>query len=246
MSPKNSSERMAEVMARARHQWRARRRAEVEVGTAPQPPPSAFTIALSREAGANGALVARALGERLGWAVYDRELLERVAEAMGLRASLLEGVDERRQSWLRECLEALTAAAGVSEGAFVRHLLETLLSLAANGECVIVGRGAAQILPAATTLRVRLVGPVAGRTEVVRQRLGVSAEEAGRWVAETDAERSRFVKDYFGKDPPDPRLYDLVLNSARFSVPECAELIIETLRRLQARPPAECPGLVTG
>jgi len=93
---------------------------------------------------------------------------------------------------------------------------------------------------------VRLVGPVAGRTEVVRQRLGVSAEEAGRWVAETDAERSRFVKDYFGKDPPDPRLYDLVLNSARFSVPECAELIIETLRRLQARPPAECPGLVTG
>lgn len=61
---------------------------------------------------------------------------------------------------------------------------------------VIVGRGGAQILPAATTLRVRVVAPIAERVKVVQQRLGVSVEEAARQVAKIDMERTRFVKDH--------------------------------------------------
>ena len=38
-----------------------------------------------------------------------------------------------------------------------------------------------------------------------------------------------------GKDPTDPAGYDLILNSGRFTVDECADLIIEGLRRLQAQ-----------
>ncbi|MGE5388460.1 MAG: hypothetical protein ACM3NE_06195, partial [Hyphomicrobiales bacterium] len=38
----------------------------------PETPPS-FTIALSREAGSGGTLVAREIGRRLNWPVYDRE-----------------------------------------------------------------------------------------------------------------------------------------------------------------------------
>jgi len=161
-----------------------------------------------------------------------------------VRASLLESVDERRKGWLQECLEAFGSGSTVSESAYVRRLVETLLALASRGECVLVGRGAPQLLPAATTLRVRLVGPVADRVKVVRQRFGISEEEAARWVAKTDAERGRFVKDHFRKDPADPRLYDLVLNSARLSAGECADLIVEALRRLQARAPARRAELV--
>jgi hypothetical protein len=43
--------------------------------------------------------------------------------------------------------------------AYVHHLSQAILSLGAHGRCVIIGRGAAQILPAQTTLRVRLIGP---------------------------------------------------------------------------------------
>jgi cytidylate kinase len=224
MGGKNSSERLAEAMARASSHEQTR--------LAETP---AFTIALSREAGANAAPVTRALGERLGWPVYDRELLQRIAGEMGVRATLLESMDERRKGWLQECLEAFGSGSTVSESAYVRRLVETLLALASHGECVLVGRGAPQLLPPATTLRVRLVGPVADRVKVVRQRFGISEEEAARWVTKTDAERARFVKDHFRKDPTDPRLYDLVLNSARLSAGECADLIVEALRRLQAR-----------
>jgi hypothetical protein len=48
---------------------------------------------------------------------------------MGLRVSLIESLDERRQSWLRESLEALASGPPASEAAYVHHLSETILSL---------------------------------------------------------------------------------------------------------------------
>lgn len=245
MNTKCSSERLAEAMERTRQRWQTRHAPEATAGSSPAPSPPAWTIALSRETGTSGTLVAREIGERLGWAVYDRELLERVAEEMGLRARLLESVDEKRKSWLQECLEAFTSAPAASKSAYVRHLVETLLSLAAHGECVIVGRGAAQVLPVATTLRVRLVGPVEHRLATIRQQLGMSAEEATRWVAQTDEERVRFVKDYFQKDPTDPGRYDLVLNTSRFSVAECAALVIAALHQLQTHAQVKHPARAT-
>jgi hypothetical protein len=102
--------------------------------------------------------------------VYDHELLQWIAQEMHVRTSLLQSVDERRQSWPLETAEAfLTASresdsqAMVSESGYVRHLVQTVLALGVHGECVIVGRGAAFILPAETTLRVRLVAPVKQR-----------------------------------------------------------------------------------
>jgi hypothetical protein len=67
MDQKKSSERVAEAIGRARHQWQARRKAEAIAESPPMPSLPAWTIALSREAGANGPRVARAVGERLGW-----------------------------------------------------------------------------------------------------------------------------------------------------------------------------------
>ena len=44
-----------------------------------------FSIAISRDSGANGHLIARAVGARLDWPVYDKELVSRIAGEMGLR-----------------------------------------------------------------------------------------------------------------------------------------------------------------
>src|SRR5262249_28050963 len=130
----------------------------------------AWTIAISREAGANGTGIARLVGERLGWPVYDRELLERIAHNMGLHARLVENVDEKQRSWLEESLAGLSSARALSGSRYVRHLVRTVLSLAARGNCVLVGRGAAQVLPAGTTLRVRLVAPLEARITAVSRK----------------------------------------------------------------------------
>lgn len=194
-----------------------------------------FTIALSREVGARGTSVGRALGARLGWAVYDNEILERIAQEMKVRPGDLQRVDERHASLLNEFIESFGSGPSVSEGAYVRHLSATLRALGARGECVIVGRGATHFLPPQTTLRVRLTATLDDRLATMSRELGVPRDQAARHVETTDRERVRFIKDYFHKDPTDPQNYDLVLNASRFSVEECAELIVEALRRLQAR-----------
>jgi cytidylate kinase len=225
MSLRSLSENLAVALVRAAAQ---------EGGTKPPPPP-AFTIALSREVGARGTTIARELGERLGWPVYDNEILERIACEMKLHPRRLVDLDEKRASLLTEFVESFSTGPVVSETAYVQHLIKTLLALGAQGGCVIVGRGAAQLLPPETTLRVRLVADRDDRIGVMSQRLGVPRPEAARYVEKKDRERELFVKHHFHKDPADPRLFDLVLNSTRFSVGECADIILEALRRFQGR-----------
>jgi cytidylate kinase len=225
------SSHLTEALLRASAHWQERHAAETQ--GRPGPGPSACTIAISREAGALGSSVGREVSARLGWQLYDQELLHRIGEEMGLRASLLQSVDETRANWLRDFLVGLTHEKSVSDISYVRHLIEVLLSLAAHGECVIVGRGAPHLLPADSTLRVRLVAPRPFRVGVIQKARGWSAEEAARWIDATDRERAHFVKAHFRKDPADPEQYDLIVNTGRFSVNQSAGLIIDALRNLE-------------
>ena len=231
---------MPQLVEKSCQHWEARRQATAaQRNGVPQASP-VFTVALSREVGTDGTAVAQEVGKQLGWHVYDHELLEHIAKEMGLRTALLESVDEKNQSWLLETVEAFASVptqsdwgAFVSESEFVHKLVQTVLALGVHGECVIVGRGAPFILPAATTLRVRLVGPIRERVKALSRKLNISESEAARQVRTTDRERNDFVQDHFLKDPTDPRYYDLVLNATSLSKIETAELIVDALRRRQ-------------
>jgi cytidylate kinase len=246
MNCQPSSEQMREIVARALRHWRIEGKDEPTASESSDLglPSPALTIAISRQSGANGSRIARLVGQRLSWPVYDRELLERLADEMGLRTDLGETLDEQRPSWLEECLEdfrarprnssmdglpALPSLPEVIEDAPVRHLLRVLFALAADGLCVIVGRGAAQVLPAATTLRVRVVAPLAKRVARMQERFALLPDAAEERVRQIDADRNHLVRQYFHKNPDDPALYDLILNSGQLDTEECAELILTAL-----------------
>jgi hypothetical protein len=202
-------------------------------GQAPPPPPWCITI--SREAGALGNSVATAIGKKLSWPVYDREILDKIGEEMQRPPQHLESVDERPSYWLEECLSGMLSQCVVSADTYLKYLVGTVRGLGAVGRCVIVGRGANYILPAATTLRVRLVASPEDRVRVIARRRKLSQREATTWVETTERQRAAFVKRYFGQDSTDPHHYDLVLNMSRLSVEEAAEVIIQMLRRFQER-----------
>jgi cytidylate kinase len=228
-TPTRSLEVRADVLEHTQHHWQQRRHA----GAAGARP--AASIALVREAGTPGTSVAREVGARLGWQVYDHELLERISQESGLRLNLLENIDERQKNWLTESVEAFEAVPAVSENTYVRHLVQTVLSLGTLGHCVIVGRGAAFILPLDRTLRVRLVGDLEHRIEGAAHRQGLTRAEAARWVEQKERERTRFVRDHFLKDSTDPHHFDLILNTSRWSIADCADVIVEAARRVEAR-----------
>jgi cytidylate kinase len=194
-------------------------------------PERPFSIAISREAGTRGPAVGQAVGARLGWKVYDQELLEIVARELHVRVKLLENLDDRHVTWLQESIESFAAVPAVREGKYVRQLIETMLSLAATGQCVIVGRGSQFVLPPATTLRVRLVAPVEFRIANVSHDQNLARHEAAKFIEQTDRARMQFVRLHFLRDSTDPRYYDLFLNAAQFTADECADLVIAALQK---------------
>lgn len=224
-------DRMADSLEHRQQHW-SRRSRELASRTLK---PHHATVALTREAGTPGTSVAREVGARLNWPVYDHELVDLIAQETGLRANLLKNVDERHHPWLLECFESLGTPGRISEGGYAVHVFETVVALGAQGHCIIVGRGASHILPSFSTLRVRLVAPLEDRIASVARQQNLSREEAARWVENTDRERTDFVKAHFFKNATDPRHYDVVLNSSRWSVPECADLIVQAVHQLESR-----------
>ncbi len=61
-------------------------------------------IAISREAGAGGSETARLVGQRLGWEVLDKDLLDRVAEQLRASRPMLDLVDETTANWAYDIL----------------------------------------------------------------------------------------------------------------------------------------------
>lgn len=227
----STSERTAAALDRACRHWVTAHQPRSEHASS-----RPYTIALSRQAGTQAITIANLVGQRLGWPVYDQELLRLIGEQMGLRDKLLESVDEKQVTWIQECVQAFSEAPGANASSYVHHLVELLFSLASHGQCVIVGRGAAQILPAETTLRVRLVGPLQDRVRATEEQFAIATKEARQLVDKTDRQRHQFVLDHFHKDAADPALYDVLLNPFRLSPEACADLIVESLHRLERLP----------
>src|SRR5436305_10388876 len=66
---------------------------------AARPVPAALTIALSREAGARGGTIGRRVGRKLGWPVYDKELLEYMAQEAVARQGMTDNLQGTAGDW---------------------------------------------------------------------------------------------------------------------------------------------------
>ena len=64
-------------------------------------------VTVSREYGAGGSELAHALGERLGWRVFDREIIGLVAERLRLDRGTVESLDEQTPSFLSRVAQTL-------------------------------------------------------------------------------------------------------------------------------------------
>lgn len=186
-----------------------------------------LTIAISREVGAQGTAVGREVGRLLSWPVFDHELLEEIAREMRVNLREIEYADERPGNWLEESLETFGSRRAVTEMSYFVHLRELIETLGRRGRCVIVGRGSAHLLSAATTFRVRIQAPLPDRITVVCRERGCSHADAVQWIKTETENRRKFYLDHFRSDPADSHAYDLIVDSSRFSLTGCAELIVK-------------------
>lgn len=186
-------------------------------------------IALSRAVGLPGQEIASILNLRLGWPVFDREILQAMAGDETWRRELYEAMDGRDSNWLEDFLAGMSAAREGRDEYF-RRLCETMLSLARKGHAIFVGRAADLILPRDAGLRVRVT---ATREYCIRAwaiQKGLTFEKAVREVEELEHERARFIRHHFHIEASEQTRHDMILNMEQFTGPQAAEVIMTALR----------------
>ena len=199
----------------------------------PLPPrhgPTTLTIAVSREAGARGSTIARRVGRKLGWQVYDQEVLEYMAQEAVVSQGVLETPAVTPADWVEARLKQLVQERALPELPNILNLARVVLTLGAQGQAILIGRGAGCILPRETTLNVRIISPLQERIAYMGQWLRLTVEEATERVRMRDERRTEFIVANFQRDPNDMHHYDLILNSSLLGEDVCAELIAQAAR----------------
>lgn len=182
-------------------------------------------ITVEREYGSRGAEFAHHLAKHLGWRIIDHCLIEEVAKEAGVSLNLAERCDERLDPWYYrfgkafwhgsiERLPALPESDVFDSESMVSFVREYMQKIAEEGNCVILGRGAASIL--ARTPGAFHVFVYASQWRKVRwfeEHFPEHASEAERELAATDKRRAAYVKRYFEQEWTDRRLYHMMINS---------------------------------
>lgn len=197
---------------------------------APASLPRGLSIALSREAGSRGSSIARRVSARMGWDIYTQEMIEVLAQESALNSEIVKELPPGAAEWVEEHIQQLLQEQSVSRNPQVIELARVIALLGVQGEVVMLGRGAGCVLPAATTLHVRLVAPLQDRVAYMGQCLRLTDEEASEQVRRRDHRRAEFLSTHFHRKPGDMHQYDMVLNTSFLGEETCADLIVQAAK----------------
>jgi cytidylate kinase len=196
--------------------------------------PAALSVTISREAGARGSTIGRRVGRKLGWQVYDQEVLEYVAQEPTVRQEVLDNQGVAAGRWVEDRLQELLHEEALGRLPGTQNLARIILALGAAGQVVLIGRGAGCLLPSASTVKVRILAPLDDRVAYMSQWLRLTREEAAERVRLRDSRRAEFLRSHFHHDPGNVYKYDLVLNSSLLGEELCADLIVQAARSKEA------------
>ena len=188
-------------------------------------------LLISREKGAGGSAVGQLAGKRLGWQVFNNEIVDAIARQAKVRRELIESLDERDRATIRDIVEELLHPQPVGTAGYLASLREVVLTLGHQGGVVIVGRGAEYILPSRFGLRVRLVAPLEVRVRRVAHESNLSLKAAQMEVEQSDGERARLTRRRFGQDAANPLNHDLTLNTAELTIEAATEAVVAAVQQ---------------
>ncbi|RUL87831.1 cytidylate kinase-like family protein [Tautonia sociabilis] len=238
-APRPEASGPARGLRRAMARWLSRRApADPGVPASAEPRARFRVVCIAREAGAGGSLLGRMVADRLGWTVYDSQIVATIARRMERPIEEVETLDELSPSVVQDWFLPLREEHWAPLEAYLDHLAKLVLSIGHAGDAVVVGRGAGFMIPRHETLSVRVIAPLKARSRRLADRLGVSPRTARRLAVDLDRRRRKFARTMFRVDDADPHQYDLVIDTESLGLPIACELIA---RAVEAGRPGALP-----
>jgi cytidylate kinase len=181
-------------------------------------------ITIQRGTKSGGEAMAECLGEKLGYPLLGREVLQEAAAQLGVpEEDVGDRMEERPGRFGRKPLITKLYVAAVRAA---------LVEQARSGNLVYHGLAGGLLLRRLPgVLRVRLIAPVEFRVRSLMGSHGMDEASAEAYIREVDEARAVWIKSVYGQDNTDSNLYDMVLNLEGFSVPEACEVVVAAASR---------------
>jgi cytidylate kinase len=192
-------------------------------------------ITISRLTGCDGREVAAAVVAQLNlkyntnkWRWIDKDIIYHAAHELKTDTNRIETFYQGQT--LSDMSEMIMAFSGsfVTDSSVKKAIKEVVLSIAREGNAVIIGRGGVAITRDMTNaLHIRLVAPLYWRVENVMKKKGMIIEKAEAYVVETDEKRHKMILDFLDRKPQNiDFLFDSTLNRSSFTIDQLSLLIL--------------------
>ena len=188
-------------------------------------------ITISREPGSGGRPIAEMVAKTLRFELYDEKFIEDIAKSTKRRTDLIKSVDEKARGLVTDMLQSILNPDYISDMTYIRHAAKVILTRAHRGKAVFLDRGTNFIIPAESTLRVRVQAPYPVRVSRAIKHEGIDASRAREIIRKHDTERKEFVRQYFDKNISSANFYDLVLNTTFMTLEDARDLIILAFKK---------------
>lgn len=196
-------------------------------------------ITISREFGTGARTIGQKLAEELGFAYYDRAIIQLAADKSGLSPDFIERNEEKANS---SFLFNIANSAYISSGLNLQYTVpvndraymaqsDVIREVAEKGDCVIVGRCADYVLhDHPRIMRVFIRGEKEDRLARCINEYGYDPNTAEAELSKIDKGRANYYKYYTGANWKNMDNYDVCINTSRASLDMTVKALADLAR----------------
>jgi len=180
-------------------------------------------ITLSRQVAAWGDEVAQSLAQQIGYKFITRKDIEKRIVELGFPESKMPKYDERKPGFF--------ASLAKNRDEYLNYAQFAILEAAAQGNVIIIGRGAFAVLQdAPNNVSVRLVADEATRISRLKNEFNWDDKQAKQRIQESDTNRAGFHSSFYNVDIADPTQYHAVINTGFVDIKKAAAIIADIVK----------------
>ena len=179
-------------------------------------------IAISRQVAALGDEIAGAVAQKTGYKFINRQEIERRIVDLGFPSDKLKKYDERKPGFFASLVK--------DRDEYLNYLQTAVLEAAAQGDCILIGRGAFLILEnLSNLLSLRFVAKNEIRMVRLQKEFNWNEKQALQRITESDENRYGFHKSFFNVEIDDASHFLMVLNTGIFTAESASKMICTML-----------------
>jgi cytidylate kinase len=216
---------------------------------------AATVVALSVQNGSGGYTIARRVAEALKFRYYDWEITSEAARLAGVPPTDVAAA-QRVPSFFERTMRRLgamstmtmegnpgftepspaiwsTALQSLTSDDYRQFIEEVVKQLGHTGDAVIVGHAGQHILrDQQGVLKAYVHGSLPVRAERYAVEQAITTEEATKMLTQSDKDRRNLLRSVYHFDWSDASLYDLTLNTDRFSEDWCVDALVAAVKEM--------------